>query len=136
VLKQPRVDRIGVDCKTKKAPFVILVADDDAMIRDLAVAMLGDATFVVLTAKTGHEALEILNNNPGDVHLALCNIRMPGPSGMELRNLILKDRPRTAVALFSGDTSFSGIPDDVPLLEKPFTAGQFRERVRELLGIE
>jgi hypothetical protein len=42
---------------------------------------------------------------------------------MELRELILKDRPGTTVVLLSGDTSLRAIPDDVPLLEKPFTAG-------------
>ncbi len=41
---------------------------------------------------------------------------MPSPSGVELRNLILKDRPRTPVLLLSGDTAFSRVPADVHTL--------------------
>ena len=78
--------------------------------------MLERQGYLVLTAESGHRALEILEEFPSRVDLVFCDIKMPGPSGLELRRLILKDRPQATVVLLSGDTSFTGIPADVPTL--------------------
>jgi two-component system cell cycle sensor histidine kinase/response regulator CckA len=119
----------------KKVPYVILVADDEPMVRKVAVAMLEGQGYTVLTADDGHEALKIIREYPSIVDLVLCDIRMPGPSGVELRNLIFKEWPETSVAVMSGDTSSAEVPSNVPCLSKPFTVGELRERLRELLRL-
>jgi CheY-like chemotaxis protein len=123
-----------MDPEENPASFVILVADDEPVVRQVAAAMLEREGYNVLLAASGEEALRVLNEFRGTVHLVLCDIRMPPPSGLELRSLILKQRPATEVALLSGDTSFSGVPADVPRMAKPFTLHSFRKQVRELLG--
>ena len=96
--------------------------------------MLKAQGYIVLTAENGYRAVEIINDFPGVIDLALCDIRMPGPSGVELRNIILTVRPATKVALLSGDTSFDGIAAEVPKFAKPFTLEQFSKFVQEILA--
>jgi CheY-like chemotaxis protein len=115
--------------------FVILVADDEPMVRKVAAAMLEREGYKALLAETGQEAVRVLSEYRGAVHLVLCDIRMPGPSGLELRNLILEQWPATKVVLLSGDTSFDGIPDDVLKMAKPFTLDFFRKEILDLLGL-
>jgi hypothetical protein len=60
---------------------------------------------------------------------------MPGPSGLELRDIIVKHRPGTKVVILSGDSVFGGIPTGVTTFPEPFTTGQFRQFIRELLQL-
>ena len=117
-------------------PVTILVADDESMVRAVTVAMLETLGYRVLTAENGHRAVQIADSFPGDIHVAFCDIRMEGPSGVDLRNRILRDRPGTKVVLWSGDTSFARVPDDVPKFPKPFTLDQIDRCIRNLLRRE
>ncbi len=116
--------------------FVILVADDEDVIRKTTSAILERDGYHVLTADSGQQALKVLQEFFGKVHLVLCSINMPAPNGLKLRNLILRHRPGIIVVLLTGDTSLSGIPTGVPILPKPFTVNEFRQRVRQWLGVE
>jgi two-component system response regulator GlrR len=121
--------------KENENPLVILVADDEPAMRHAIAGALAREGYKVITAETGQEAVRVLSEFPGTVHLVLCDIRMPPPSGMELRNIILQLRPATKVALMSADTSFAGIRDDVPKIAKPFRLETFRQQIRALLGL-
>ena len=78
-----------MDSETDTAAFVILVADDEATVRQVTVAMLAGQGYTVLTAEDGHQALRILREYPGIVDLVLCDIRMPGS---ERRRVAKSDR--------------------------------------------
>jgi len=74
---------ISGHCQTSaRTSPVILVADDDPMIRFLAHQALTDKSFVVLQAEDGQEALEIFEANKPD--LILCDVMMPTIDGFEL----------------------------------------------------
>ena len=113
--------------------ITILVVDDESMVRAVAVAILETLGYRVLTAENGHQAVQIANSYSGDIHVAFCDIRMEGPSGVELRDCILRGRPGTKVVLWSGDTSFACVPDGVPKFPKPFTMAQIDGCIRDLL---
>lgn len=117
------------------SPVCILLVDDEEMVREIAVMALEMDAYVVLTARSGYEAMEIVNNHPGTIHLALTDLWMQGMNGLELRERIISQRPETIVAVLSGDTYGGGIPDGVVTIQKPFTPLQLRDRVRQLLGI-
>ena len=113
--------------------ITILVADDESMVRAVAVAILESLGYRVLIAENGYQALQIANSFSGDIHVAFCDIRMEGPSGVDLRDRLLRDRPGTKVVLWSGDTSFACVPDGVPKFPKPFTMAQLDGCIRDLL---
>ena len=56
---------------------VILVVDDEALLRMLAVEHFEDSGYEVLEAKDGAEALAILNGRP-DIQAIFTDVQMPG----------------------------------------------------------
>jgi CheY-like chemotaxis protein len=62
---------------------VILIVEDEEDLIFMYSAALSAANFSVLQAKNGHESLEILEKNDGNVDLILLDIVMPEMDGIE-----------------------------------------------------
>jgi len=89
----------------------ILVVDDERAIRDLLSEALRDAGYEVLSAGGGEEASRILREE--NVHIAICDIRMPGMDGIELLGHIRDVSPETVVILV---TAFASVETAVHAL--------------------
>ncbi len=74
----------------RKPAFRVMVIDDEPTIRLSLRDALRDAGFVVSTAQTGEEAQALLETE--DPHVLVCDVRMPGMSGIDLLSS-LQDRP-------------------------------------------
>jgi CheY-like chemotaxis protein len=61
----------------------VLIVDDDADVRDLAVTCLEALGYRVLAAPNGRAGLEILGHEQ-QVHLLLLDFAMPGMNGLEV----------------------------------------------------
>ena len=103
--------------------ITILVAEDEAMLRVLAVEMLQDAGFQVLEAGDGVEALEMLKATP-DIALLVSDIKMPRMDGYALVEAGLAFRPDLKVLLMTG---YAQEPPpqvlkarEIQILHKPF----------------
>ena len=87
----------------------ILVVDDEAAIRQVLAAQLDAAGYVVEHVGAGEAAAARLAK--GDIDLAICDIRLPDLSGIEvMRNtrtagIETDDTARTAVGRYRGDLS-------------------------------
>ena len=79
----------------------ILVAEDEAMLRVLAVEMLEDAGFQVFEAGDGIEALAVLEANPA-ISLLVSDIKMPRMDGYALVEAGYKLKPDLKVLLMTG----------------------------------
>lgn len=77
----------------------ILVVDDDDVIRDTLFELLTEE-HSCQTANTAEEALAKLASQSFDV--VLTDISMPGLSGLELLNRVLRTYPGTPVIMISG----------------------------------
>ncbi len=69
-------------CTSGRNSPLILVADDDPMIRLLAEETLTNKSFAVVQAENGEQALELFEANTPD--LVLCDVMMPVVDGFEL----------------------------------------------------
>jgi CheY-like chemotaxis protein len=112
---------------------VILIVDDDVMIRNVARITLEADGYFILTAHDGEEALHISRRFPGTIHAILSDLMMPKIDGLELRERILKQRPGVRVLLMSGYVG-AAVPFDVAFLKKPFDPAALRDRIHELLA--
>jgi CheY-like chemotaxis protein len=112
---------------------VILVVDDEVMLRNIARIALEAEGYFILTAHDGEEALHISREFPGTIHGVLSDVRMPKMDGIQLRERILKERPGIPILLMSGYVD-AAPPFDVPFLTKPFDPAALRDRVREQLA--
>ena len=79
----------------------ILVAEDEAMLRAIAVEMLEDAGFSVFQAGDGEEALTLLRGNPG-IEVLVSDIKMPRMDGYALAEAGLALRPELKILLMTG----------------------------------
>jgi DNA-binding NtrC family response regulator len=85
----------------KGALETILVVDDNAEVLRLVVNILGKANFLVLSARSGSEALT-LGKGAGRIDLLLSDVDMPKMSGPDLGEALKKTRPDLHVMLMSG----------------------------------
>jgi PAS domain S-box-containing protein len=122
-----------------KGTETILLVEDEGMVRTLARAILQESGYKVLEAVNGEEALRLLAESGGPVHLVLTDVVMPLMSGRELVGRVTALSPATRALYMSGYTDEAivhhGVLDpDTPFLEKPFTPDALLRKVRETLG--
>jgi CheY-like chemotaxis protein len=116
----------------------VLLVEDQAELRRLAKAVLKKHGFEVLEAGTGMEAYALASEYPGEIHLLLTDVVMPGMNGKELSERLRRLRPRVKVLFNSGYTADvithrGGLEPHVSYLPKPFTADALVAKVREAL---
>jgi len=83
----------------------ILVVDDEAPVRALARDILLGAGYRVLEAEDGEQALRVVEEHRGAIHVLLTDIMMPGITGKELANRLAAVRTDTKTIFMSGRAS-------------------------------
>ncbi len=78
----------------------ILVIDDERPIRNSLKEILGDEGYIVETAESGAQALELVDKEKFDV--IFCDIKMPGMDGMEVLSKLEEEGVEAAVIMISG----------------------------------
>jgi CheY-like chemotaxis protein len=142
----PRLDGAGRAPAVASGPVArpvlgsetILLAEDEELVRSLAVDLLKGSGYTVLEAPNGLEALRLAEQHAGNIGLLLTDVVMPGMNGLELAERLLRLRPRIRVLYTSGYLDQSLLPDGVDqlgpaFLHKPFRPEALLQRVRELL---
>jgi PAS domain S-box-containing protein len=113
----------------------ILVVEDDKFVREVTLKRVEALGYVVVEARSGVEAKEILKVDPS-ISLVLSDILMPGGvSGDELARWIATQKPGVQIVLASGysgrrsGAAARALPD-VPVLEKPYTRDRLARALR------
>src|SRR3569833_893751 len=87
-----------------RAGFVgqILYLDDDMQLAGLLVQRLSQMGHSMQACSNAPEALRIFNDNPALFDLVLTDMSMPGGSGLEFAQQVLRGRPDARVVIASG----------------------------------
>jgi CheY-like chemotaxis protein len=110
----------------------ILVVEDNAELRSIAVRQIRDLGYEVAEASNGLAALEILRTAQ-PVDLLFTDIMMPGGlDGPTLAREALKLRPQLKV-LFTSGFADGRSEADFPLLQKPYRKPELAVRLRAAL---
>ncbi len=133
VEQQPETVSETVAEQPQKTP-IVLIAEDNDPVRDVAVAMIEDMGYIVFDACDGEKALEIIKQRD-DIDLLLSDVVMPGMNGPELAAAALKIRPDLKVLFASGYTQGTAeemheLPNFIELIDKPFTQDDLTRKVR------
>ena len=114
---------------------VILLVEDDVLVRFTTAEVLRDGGFDVLEAVDSSEALALLSTgHPLD--LVITDIRMPGHmDGMQLANVLKNARPNLPVALLSSHLQRPDHSADI-FISKPYDPDKLVEVVKRLIGAE
>lgn len=116
--------------KPARRTYTILVVDDDPEVREIAVDILTDHGYAVLTASICGYALRLIGNQPID--LLFTDIIMPGMSGVELAQQAKLIRPSLRVLYASGYAN-ARRERSTMTLGKPYNAHELLAAVRSLL---
>jgi PAS domain S-box-containing protein len=116
----------------------VLVVEDDANLRALAVRVLRKRGYEVLAANGGVEALEIASDPRTSIDVVVSDIVMPDMNGRALVEKLVQLRPGLGFLLMSGHTDDDVVKRGVskgetPFLQKPFTPEQLARKVREVI---
>lgn len=115
----------------------ILLVEDDASVRNVALRILKDRGYTVTTAASAEEALSMgdeLNRFDG----VLTDVRMPGKSGLTMAAELRNRRPNLPILVMSGHVEDPEQQEQLsegkyPFITKPFSSGGLLLRMREVL---
>ena len=117
-------------------PLVVLVVEDEMMLRMRVVDMVEDAGYLPVEAVDADEAMAILRSR-SDIALMLTDVQMPGSmNGLQLAHAVRENWPPIKIILASGQLKLSDgdIPLDSRFFGKPLQSDEIIAEMREMLG--
>jgi CheY-like chemotaxis protein len=117
-------------------PAVVLIVEDEMVLRMRAVDMVEDAGYTVLEALDAAEAVAILESR-SDVALMCTDIQMPGQmDGLGLAHAVHARWPTIKIIVVSGQLSLPNIdlPPRSRFFGKPLDAGEVITEMRDMIG--
>jgi two-component system cell cycle sensor histidine kinase/response regulator CckA len=126
---------------TRGGNETILIAEDDPLVRDVAVRILERAGYQTLIAADGKEAVDLFVENREIISLALLDMIMPGMSGRDVCDKIKASKPDTEVVFCSGyDPEMAGVAtlpaQSERIVQKPFDPQKLLNIIRDALDKE
>ena len=124
-----------VAAEPRRGHEVVLVAEDEELVRTMVVYALRQRGYTVVAVTTGEEALTVIAERGHELGVLLTDVIMPGISGIELLERARQARPDLRAIFMSGYTALTmdhrKPPPGVTFLEKPFTLARLDEAIRE-----
>jgi hypothetical protein len=119
----------------------ILLVDDEETVLRFSARVLTKEGFRVLTARSGHEAVDAARCRDDAIDLLVTDVMMPGMNGCQLAETLLALRPSLHVLFMSGyaeDVLVTnvGLVPGAAFLSKPFKPGVLVTKVRGVLATE
>jgi CheY-like chemotaxis protein len=117
-------------------PAVVLVVEDEMLLRMRAVDMVEDAGYTSVEAVDADQAIAILESR-SDIALLFTDIQMPGQmDGLKLAHAVHERWPPIKIILVSGHLKLAqtDIPADSQFFGKPLTASEMIAEMRNLIG--
>ncbi|SDO09275.1 Response regulator receiver domain-containing protein [Afipia sp. GAS231] len=114
---------------------IVLIVEDEVLLRWTAVAIVEAAGFDVVEAGTGIEAISLLEKR-SDIRTVFTDVEMPGSiDGIQLAHLIKTRWPSIGIMATSGQLRLR--EDDLPVgarfLHKPYAVANLTDALKELM---
>ncbi|OCJ08190.1 MULTISPECIES: response regulator [unclassified Rhizobium] len=118
-------------------PVVVLVVEDEPLLRLSISAELEDEGFVVLEAGSADDAIRIIEQHP-EVSLVFTDVDMPGMmDGIRLAGFVRDRWPPIKIIVTSGHR-FPGaetLPKGSPFMPKPYISDEVVTMIRTMLAV-
>jgi CheY-like chemotaxis protein len=117
-------------------PAVVLVVEDEMLLRMRAVDMVEDAGYTSVEAVDADEAVAILESR-SDIALMFTDIQMPGSmDGLTLAHSVHQRWPPIKIILVSGQLKLTDIdlPADSRFFGKPLEAKEMIAQLQNMIG--
>ena len=113
-------------------PVVILLVEDEVLVRMVAADVLEDAGFTVLESTNAEEALRLLETRP-DVQVLFTDVNMPGAlDGLGLAQTVHERSPEVGILIGSGRIrpDPGELPPGTRFIAKPYAPAALTDAVR------
>lgn len=119
-------------------PGIILLIDDEEIIRMTSGEILNELGYDVLSAENGDTGLSILKEKNNSVSLVILDMSMPGKSGLEIYREIKEFMPSMKVLLTSGYKEEEKVEKMLEeandgFIQKPYTIDELSNRLSEMI---
>jgi len=116
----------------------VLLAEDNEEVRKLMRAVLEEFGYTVIEAADGEDAVNKFRENKDRIKLFLSDVIMPGKSGKEAYEEIIKLRPDIKTLFMSGYTADiidrkGIITEGLDFISKPVSPNELLRRIRDVL---
>jgi CheY-like chemotaxis protein len=115
---------------------VVLVVEDDPLLRILAVEVVEEAGFTAIEARNADEAVVLLESR-ADVALLFTDIDMPGSmDGLKLAHAVHHRWPPIKILVVSGKERLqsSDLPSNSCFVGKPYRASALVDELQSMVG--
>jgi signal transduction histidine kinase/CheY-like chemotaxis protein/HAMP domain-containing protein len=116
---------------------VLLVVEDEALVRQALAQILTDLNYRTLTASSAENALELQATHADEVALVLTDLVMPGMGGLGLVRALRERDARVPVVMMSGyiaESARANVDGVLAWVEKPVTARRLGAIIQEALS--
>ncbi len=127
---------VGQQIKERRP--VVLVVEDDFLIRMHAADIVNDAGFDAVEASNADEAIDILQRR-SDIAVVFTDVDMPGSmDGLRLAAAVRDRWPPIKIITASGHIRLTekDLPSGSRFLPKPYSAREVRAHLEELTGFD
>jgi PAS domain S-box-containing protein len=136
---RPPAGQVAQPAATAQGSGVILVIDDEEVVREMVRRALARYGYTALTVESGDSAIDLFQQHPGKIDLVILDLSMPGMSGEETLLKLRKIRPELKVLASSGYSETEALAmfrgqDVSGFIQKPYTSAGIAERVKSALG--
>ena len=114
---------------------VVLVVEDESLIRSTAMDMVEEAGFEAIAASNADEAIRILESR-NDIRAVFTDVQMPGSmDGLRLARVVRNRWPPVALIVTSGRANVqeTDLPTGGRFLRKPYEHAQIEAALRQLI---
>jgi two-component system, response regulator PdtaR len=119
-----------------KARPVVLVVEDEPLLRMLAVEVVEEAGCIAIEARDADEAVILLESRM-DITLLFTDINMPGSmDGLKLAHAVRNRWPPIKILVVSGQQQLQSfdLPSNSRFVEKPYQASALVDELRLMVG--
>jgi len=124
---------------TRDEGGVVLLVDDEAMLRAVGSRMLSRLGFDVVTAGDGIEALEVFDEHADRITCVICDLTMPRMNGWDTLAALRERRPELPVVLTSGFDEAHAMAGDRPeqpqaFMGKPWSQAGLKSAIHRAIS--
>lgn len=125
---------------TPRHPKIVLIVEDEVLIRMALSEFLRDAGLSVLEAASGDEAIDVLLARGADIDIVFSDVQMPGKAdGFALALWVLTNRPEIRMLLTSGVPHAASKAEELrlaaPMMRKPYDHEAVQQQIKLLRGL-
>ena len=111
----------------------VLVAEDDASVRELIKEILLGYGYKVIEAEDGEDAVRRFKENKDGIRLLILDVIMPKKNGKKVYDDIMKERPDVKVIFMSGYDANVIHKKEFDFISKPISIEKLLRKIREVL---